>query len=628
MSLSPARARRPWLAPATRLMRRLRMPAQAAVLGLVLAITLLAAGYGWRQQLVAVHARQALQAGSQAAELLQQLAATPAAGGGGRAAPRLDDLAQQLLAAAGAAAMPGPVATPGLAETTATPNEADAAAPADTLLLGQQLQQGLQAHWQAREVAARQAQRAALLGGGLALAVLLLLALASRHSLRDSLHGLRRSMDTVAKGDLSQALQFDGRDELAGLGRQLEFTKGQLSALVAEIRSSAVRVGMSGQDVAASSQSLAQRTDTQASSLRQTVSAVGHLSQDAASNASAAGQLDQLTEGLRLQAEAGGQAMQEAVQAMAGLERSSQRVAEIIGVIDAIAFQTNILALNAAVEAARAGESGRGFAVVAAEVRQLAQRSAQSAGEIRSLIARSTEQVNASVAQTRSVGQTLGDLVDGVRRVSDELRAIARASEAQSSGLQEVSRNVGSLDEITRDNASLVVQSSQASADLVQRAQVLSGAVLSIRLRQGSADEARALVGRAFDLLRSRPWPDASVQLHSREQGFVDRDLYVFVIDRNGAYRLHGAKPAMEGKRVHEVPGINGDRFVRDAWAAAPQGGWVDYDIVNPETNVVQPKTSYVRALDDQLLVGCGVYRHDPKPPARGVAAGATAVPA
>jgi signal transduction histidine kinase len=134
--------------------------------------------------------------------------------------------------------------------------------------------------------------------------------------------------------------------------------------------------------------------------------------------------------------------------------------------------------------------------------------------------------------------------------------------------------------------------------------------VASIRLRQGSADEARALVERAVCLIKSRGLASAAQAFHAKDGGFLDRDLYLFVIDRNGTYRVHGAKPAMEGKRVHEVPGIDGNRFLRDAWAAAPgAGGWIEYDIVNPESGAVQPKASFVVQIDEQQFAGCGVYR-------------------
>ncbi|MFY7857375.1 MAG: cache domain-containing protein, partial [Rubrivivax sp.] len=146
------------------------------------------------------------------------------------------------------------------------------------------------------------------------------------------------------------------------------------------------------------------------------------------------------------------------------------------------------------------------------------------------------------------------------------------------------------------------------------------------KLRQGSADEAVALVERALPLLQSKGLQGASASLHSAEEGFVDRDLYVFVVDRQGTYRLHGAKPAMEGKRVHDVPGIDGPRFVNDVFAAAQAGGgWVEYDILNADTGAVLPKASYVVALDAQMAVGCGVYRHDTAAPAPAPATAATA---
>jgi signal transduction histidine kinase len=132
-----------------------------------------------------------------------------------------------------------------------------------------------------------------------------------------------------------------------------------------------------------------------------------------------------------------------------------------------------------------------------------------------------------------------------------------------------------------------------------------------MRLRQGSADEARELVQRAYELVRSGGLHAAGPALHSRDTGFVDRDMYIFVLDRQGHYVVHGAKPAMEGKRVHEVPGIDGDRFVREVWEAAANtaGGWVEYDIVNPVDGVVQPKASFVLQIDANQLIGCGVYR-------------------
>jgi methyl-accepting chemotaxis protein len=424
-----------------------------------------------------------------------------------------------------------------------------------------------------------------------------------------SLRTLHAGVSATARGDLAHRIALRGTDELAEIGGMVEGMSGRLSAMVAEIRSSAVRVGLSGQQVAISSESLAQRTHSQAASLRQTTATVGQLSDAVASNAQAAKSLDELTIHLRQEAEAGGQAMRETVHAMETLEAGSRRVGEIVGVIDGIAFQTNILALNAAVEAARAGDSGRGFAVVAAEVRQLALRSSTASAEIRQLIQQSTQQVSDSVQRIQQVGGTLDGVVNGVRDVSERLRLIAQASAQQSAGLAEVSSSVGNLDELTKQNAQMVEESSASADDLVARAAALSDAVGAIRLRQGSADEANALVSRALQLIETQGLDAAARQFRDAPGGFRDRDLYIFVTDREGRYHVHGAKPAMEGKRVHEVPGIDGDRFARESWEATQGSHWVEYDIINPETGQVQPKASFVQALNAQLLVGCGIYR-------------------
>jgi methyl-accepting chemotaxis protein len=461
-----------------------------------------------------------------------------------------------------------------------------------------------------------------------AVVVVIYLALSFYMSFRGALKALRRGVGEVAGGNLAHRIDVRGRDELAEIGNLLEVMNARLSAMVAEIRSSAVRVGQAGHQVADGSTSLSQRTDEQATSLRQTVVTVGELSAAVAVSAEAAKQLDQVAGGLRVQAEEGGVAMRTTVEAMSTLETSSRRVAEIIGVIDGIAFQTNILALNAAVEAARAGEAGRGFAVVASEVRHLAQRSSAAAGEIRGLIGQSTEAVTASVGRIDGVSRTLDAVVSGVQDVSQRLRGIAAASAEQSRGLAEMSASVGNLDEITRENAKMVDESSYASQELVERAEALRGAVASIRLRQGSADEARALVERAVASIAQLGLSVAAEQFRDRNQGYVDRDLYIWVVDRSGTYRVHGAKPETEGRRVHELPGVDGDRFVRDSFASAERGGgWVEYDILNPETGQVQPKASFVKRVAQDLVLGCGVYRQVDGPAGAAAPAGALAEP-
>ncbi len=487
------------------------------------------------------------------------------------------------------------------------------------------------------ERAGRQTRQIWLTSGAATLGVLLVVYLSAAFyiAFTGALRHLGKGMNAVAGGDLSHRFEIHGRDEVAEIGQVVERMASQLSGLVAEIRSSAVRVSETGRTLADGGGALALRTEQQATSLAEFVATVQETSGKVAANATSVAELDELSAALHRKAESGNQEMGQTVGALGLLEDGSRRVGEIIGVIDGIAFQTNILALNAAVEAARAGEAGRGFAVVASEVRQLAQRSSAASAEIRQLISRSREQVDSTVESVQRTSAVLGELVGGVRQVSERLREIAATSQQQSQGLEEMSAAVGNLEEITQQNAAMVDDSRSASQALVTRAEALSAAVATMRLRQGSADEAVGLVERALALIGQRGLEGASAELHSAEAGFVDRDLYVFVIDREGRYRLHGAKTAMEGHRVHEVPGIDGDRFVRDAWAAAEAGGgWIDYNIVQPNTGAVLPKISWVAPLKGNLLVGCGIYRQtggsaapSPATPAAGATPARTAQP-
>jgi len=451
---------------------------------------------------------------------------------------------------------------------------------------------------------------AAVCGAGLLLLAYLLVSFYV--TFQASIRALRRGTDAMAHGDLAHRTVVRGRDELAAIGNTVDTTCAHLSGLVAEIRSSAALVNLAGTQVADGSQKLSERTDEQAGSLRNSVDAIGQLSVAVAQNALAARELDELTEGLFQQAEQGHGAMAETVDAMTQMQDASRRVAEVVAVIDDVAFQTSMLSLNAAVEAARAGEAGKGFAVVAAEVRQLAQRCAESADEIRSLIGNASAQVDSSAVKLRRVSESLDTIVGGVREVSGRLRSISTASTQQSAGLGEVSESVGNLDKITRENAALVEMSASASSTLVARADTLRNAVVSMRLRQASADEAHALVTKAMAHLGQAGREQAFADFHTTGGAFLDRDLYIFVFDRNGMITAFGSRPELVGEPAGAIPGLEPVSFLERAWGAADGGGgWIQYDVISPGTKVVTPKESYVLPLGHNEFIGCGAYRRE-----------------
>ncbi len=430
-------------------------------------------------------------------------------------------------------------------------------------------------------------------------------------SFGSGLRDIQKALSDFACGNLSTKVCVDGKDELASIGLAAEQVAERLSNIVSEIRSSAMRLSQTGESVAASASELADRTDQQARHIVQTAEVVSELSVAVAANADASSELNGSTMRLREDAQASGKLMQETAQAMADLEASSRKAGEVIGVIDGIAFQTNILALNAAVEAARAGEAGRGFAVVASEVRALAQRSATAAAEVRRLLENSRTQVDCSSKRLHVAVDSISGLVDGVMSVSESLKGLADSSHRQSLSLAEVAQSVGNLDALTKMNQDMVSHSTDAALELMDRAGALANDVSAVQLRQGSADEARNLVDRALSLIQRMGLEPAMAEIRQPGSGYVDRDLYVFITDRRGVYILHAGDTRKEGHRVHEVPGIDGDAFVADAWVAANGNHWVDYVIVNPISGLPQKKTSYVLALDGERVLGCGFYRHE-----------------
>ncbi|MEG0558502.1 MAG: methyl-accepting chemotaxis protein, partial [Comamonas sp.] len=350
---------------------------------------------------------------------------------------------------------------------------------------------------QQAEAAALSLSRSILATSAIAIALAIFLAVAITRSITRPLTQAVAVADRVASGDLSGQIVVKSRDEMGQLLNALKRMQQSLVTTVTTVRSNAQGVASASAQIAVGNSDLSSRTEEQASALEQTAASMEQLGATVRQNADSARQANQMAISASSVAAQGGEVVAEVIATMKNIDASSSKIADIISVIDGIAFQTNILALNAAVEAARAGEQGRGFAVVASEVRALAQRSAEAAKEIKLLIANSGQCVEHGSQLVDKAGKTMIEVVTAIRSVTDLMGEISSASHEQSSGMAQVGEAVTQMDQTTQQNAALVEEMAAAASSLNSQAQALVGAVEVFKLSEFEQTNRAAAEGLA-----------------------------------------------------------------------------------------------------------------------------------
>ncbi|NHZ98120.1 methyl-accepting chemotaxis protein [Massilia sp. CCM 8734] len=320
-----------------------------------------------------------------------------------------------------------------------------------------------------------------------------------------------RFANNIAGGNLTDTIKIESNDEIGQLLAALQKMNDSLVEVVRRVRSGTETISVASSEIAAGNQDLSSRTEEQASSLEETASSMEQLTSTVKASADNARQASTLAETASNVATKGGNVIGNVVDTMGRINEASNKIVDIIGVIDGIAFQTNILALNAAVEAARAGEQGRGFAVVASEVRNLAQRSAQAAKEIKGLIGSSVEQVEAGSKLVNEAGSTMNDIVQSIRRVTDIMGDIAAASAEQTLGIDQINQAVTQMDQVTQQNAALVEEAAAASEAMQDQARQLAEVVSVFKLSAG-------VVAAAPRQMAARPAPKAVARAPVKKQ--------------------------------------------------------------------------------------------------------------
>lgn len=451
-----------------------------------------------------------------------------------------------------------------------------------------------------------------LAGMVVALAVMTYLIVAMQSALVGTVKVMSNTMEDVSHGDLTISRDIYGEDELAGVAKGMNKMIMRLSRMVAGIRTNAVLVAMSARRLSEDTLALAQRTRRQSHSLHEASDGLRHMQSVLDHGASATQTVADKVVQVGLLVQRRSESMTEAVETMSHVAEGAQRMREIVGMIEDIAFQTNMLALNAAVEAARAGEAGTGFAVVAGEVRQLAGRCASAVAEISELIEQSAQQVDSGVRQVSDLQLVLQDLVGRMADIDSGVSTLTGQAATHGDALMRVEHSLHTLGEIVHENEQAIHLADETSRRLQERATSLTTSVKGIKLAQGGADEAQSMVRKAVDLVGRVGMPTAMADLQDPDGVFIDRDLFVFGVDRQGLITFHSRTPHEVGQHLPMLTTGDGRVLAEALWSAADGGSeWVEYESCNPDTLELVPKMACVQKINDDALV-CSVFYRDP----------------
>jgi len=420
----------------------------------------------------------------------------------------------------------------------------------------------------------------------------------------------------IMTGDLTQEIDASGEGEQGELMQGIKHLKDRLFQVVNDVRVRTTTVVGASSQMSRDNETLRVRTEMQLASLQETTAALEELNATVQQNAEQAQQADQLVASASRHARDGGKVMVQVVQTMGSIRDSSRKIVDIIGLIDSIAFQTNILALNAAVEAARAGEHGRGFAVVASEVRTLAKRSATAAKEIKTLIHGSVETVSSGSKLVDSAGNTMSEIVSSVQSMTGIIQSIGAASTQQRSGIGTVNAKIQEVTRLNKSNTHLFTDVIKASNTLNEHAVVLlksiGGFNLGIR-EYGTAEEAKAMVTKGLEFMQTHGKEALLADINKLGNGqFIERDLYLMALNVD-TYKFvaHGVNPRVINYDGRLTKDADGRTYLTELvdFAKRSGEGWIEYTANHPVTNELKVKLCYVKRVGD-IVIACGAYKN------------------